>query len=133
MSYLATGKRFLRSKPGRGFTLYLAFCAVLSAAVGYGFYYSSLTWFKEHKAEEKVVALRLVDAFVTSYSAIRPKFGADAPVPATFRAHSIEKFNQQAGSDADFRLRWVGREGREIATPPADAGMAATIEAFAAQ
>jgi PAS domain S-box-containing protein len=110
---------------------YLAFCAVVSAAVGYGFYHSSLTWFKEHKSEEKLTALRLVDAFVTNYSAIRAELGAAAPVPATFRAHSIERFTQQQGSDDDFRLRWVGRLGRQIATAPSDANMAATIEAFA--
>ena len=43
----------------------------LSAAVGCGFYYSSLNWFVAHKSEEKLTALRLVDAFVTTYSSLR--------------------------------------------------------------
>ncbi len=133
MGLFTKSKRFLWSKFGRGFLLHLTFCAGLSAAVAYGFYYSSLNWFKEHKSEEKIIALRLVDAFVTNYSAIRSRFGTDAPVPATFRAHSIEAFNKQGGSDSDFRLRWVGREGRHIATAPADDNMAKTIEAFAAK
>ena len=128
MSAIATTKQFLRSRSGRGFLLHLALCAGVSAAVGYGFYYSSLNWFKEHKSEEKIIALRLVDAFVTNYSALRAQFGADAPVPATFRAHSIDAFNKQRGSDEDFSLRWVGREGRQIATPPSDAKMAKTID-----
>jgi mono/diheme cytochrome c family protein len=106
---------------------------VLSAAVGCGFYYSSLNWFVAHKSEEKITALRLVDAFVTNYSAIRSQFGMSAPVPSTFRAHSIDAFNTQRGADDVFRLRWVGRPGREIATAPTDADMAKTIEAFAAQ
>ena len=110
---------------------YLIFCAAVSAAVGYGFYHFSVTWFKEHKSEEKIIALRLVDAFVTNYSAIRSQFGSGAPVPATFRAHSIEIFNKDAGPGDDFRLRWVGRRGREIVTAPADARTAETIEVFA--
>jgi diguanylate cyclase (GGDEF)-like protein/PAS domain S-box-containing protein len=127
-----TSKRFMRSRSGRGFLLYLAFCAVVSTAVGYGFYRSSLTWFIEHKSAEKVTALRLVDAFVTTYSGIRSTLTADAPVPATFRAHAIDKFNTQQGAGDDFRLRWVGRQGRQIATAPPDAKTAAVIEAFAA-
>src|ERR1700726_719835 len=133
MGIFINSKRFLWSKSGRGFLLHLSFCAGLSAAVGYGFHYSSLNWFKEHKSEEKVIALRLVDAFVISYSAIRSQFGTSAPVPATFRAHSIDAFNKQRGADDVFRLRWVGRPGRDIATAPADAAMANTIEAFAAE
>jgi signal transduction histidine kinase len=131
MNTFTDRKRFLWSKSGRGFLLHLGFCAALSTVVGSGFYSSSLNWFKEHKSEEKIIALRLVDAFVTNYSAIRSRFGGDAPVPATFRAHSIETFNKQGAPDSDFRLRWVGREGRYIATPPADDKMAKTIEAFA--
>src|SRR5436190_10448631 len=123
---------FLRSTSCRTFQIYLVLCFALSAAIGYGFYYSSLNWFKQHKSEEKIAALQVVDAFVTHYSAVRSQFSGDPPVPASFRAHSIERFNQQSGTGADLRLRWVGREGREIATPPADAAMASTIESFAA-
>jgi diguanylate cyclase (GGDEF)-like protein/PAS domain S-box-containing protein len=125
-------RRFLRSKSGRGFAIYLAMCAAVSAGVGWGFHASSLAWFKKHKSDEKIIALRLVDAFVTDYSALRNKLGSDAPVPATFRAHAIDAFNKQQGGQEEFRLRWIGREGRQIATPPADAKMAATLEAFAA-
>ncbi|MGZ5866288.1 MAG: EAL domain-containing protein [Xanthobacteraceae bacterium] len=132
MSVPTNGRGFFASKSGRGFAIHLALCAIVSAAVGFGFYFVSLNWFKEHKSEEKTVALRLVDAFVTNYSALRSKFSADAPVPATFRAHSIEDFNKRLGTGDDFSLRWVGRAGREIVTPPSDAAMAKTIEAFVA-
>ena len=124
--------RFMRSRSGRGFLLHLGICAVLSVTVAFGFYYFSLDWFKEHKGSEKVIALRLVDAFVANYSAIRSQFGKDAPVPASFRAHAIEAFNKQNGDNSDFRLASVGRPGREILTPPSDAEMARTVEAFAA-
>jgi diguanylate cyclase (GGDEF)-like protein/PAS domain S-box-containing protein len=133
MDVLAIGNRFLRSKSGRAFLLYLGLCAALSAIVGAGFYTVSLNWFVEHKSEEKVTALRLVDAFVTTYSSIRSQLGANAPVPATFRAHSLDGFNKQRDGDDVFRLRWVGRPGREIKTSPADPEMAKTIEAFAAE
>jgi signal transduction histidine kinase len=126
-------RAFLKSKSGQGFVLFLLVCAILSAAVGFSTYSSSLSWFTAHKTEEKVTALGLVDAFVTNYSDIRAKPMAQAPVPATFRAHSIELFNKQnkdAGLE-NFHLLWVGRQGRAIATPPADDQMAKTIESFA--
>jgi diguanylate cyclase (GGDEF)-like protein/PAS domain S-box-containing protein len=129
--YLASS-RFFWSRSGVGLMLYLALCALLAAAVGWGFYYSSQSWFKEHKSQEEVSALRLVDAFVANYSAIRKQLGGDAPVPATFRAHSIDAFNARGGSGDNFHLRWVGRAGRQINTAPSDAEMARAIEAFAA-
>src|ERR1700730_4945090 len=132
MSELPPVWRFMRSRSGRGFLLHLSLCAALSVTVGYGFYYFSLHWFKEHKSSKKIIALQLVDAFVTNYSAIRSKFGQDAPVPASFRAHAIEAFNKQNGNNSEFRLASVGRPGREILTPPTDAQMARTIEDFAA-
>jgi diguanylate cyclase (GGDEF)-like protein/PAS domain S-box-containing protein len=122
----------MRSRSGRGFVLHLSICAVLSVAVGYGFYYFSLNWFKDHKSGEKITALQLVDAFVANYAAIRSQFGESAPVPASFRAHAIEAFNKQNGDNSDFRLRSVGMPGREIATPPTDGRMAETLAAFAA-
>jgi diguanylate cyclase (GGDEF)-like protein/PAS domain S-box-containing protein len=124
--------RFMRSRSGRGFLLHLSLCAALSVAVGYGFYHFSLNWFKEHKSNEKIIALQLVDAFVTNYSAIQSQFGPGAPVPASFRAHAIEAFNKQNGDNSEFHLASVGRPGREIVTPPTDVQMAQTIEAFAA-
>jgi hypothetical protein len=132
MSELPPVWRFMRSRSGRGFLLHLSLCAALSVTVGYGFYYFSLNWFKEHKSSEKIIALQLVDAFVSNYSAIRSQFGPGAPVPATFRAHAIEAFNKKNGDNSEFHLASVGRPGREILTPPSDAQMARTIEAFAA-
>src|SRR6202140_2100110 len=132
MSELPPAWPFMQSRSGRGFLLHLSLCAALSVTVGYGFYYFSLNWFKEHKSSEKIIALQLVDAFVANYSAIRSQFGQDAPVPASFRAHAIEAFNKQNGDNSDFHLASVGRPGREILTPPTDAQMARTIEAFAA-
>src|ERR1700724_1755283 len=132
MNELSPVWRFMRSRSGRGFLLHLSLCAMLWVAVGFGFYYFSLNWFKEHKSSEKIIALQLVDAFVTNYSAIRSQFGPGAPVPATFRAHAIEAFNKQNGDNSDFHLASVGRPGREILTPPSDVQMARTIESFAA-
>ena len=130
MNSVAYKRHFLRSRSGRGFLIHLGMCAVVSAAVGLGFFYFSLNWFKAHKSEEKFIALRLVDAFVTDYSALRSKFGADAPVPATFRAHAIDVFNKKRGADNDFLLQWVGREGLQITTGPSDKQMAKAIESF---
>jgi PAS domain S-box-containing protein len=124
--------QFLRSKAGLGFLKFALFSAVLAIGVGYGTYSLALHWYTTNKSEEKITALRLVAAFVNNYSDIRSQFGSDqAPVPAVFRAHSIERFNQARDADDVLRLLWVGRTGRSIATPPADAAMAATIERFA--
>jgi hypothetical protein len=120
----------MRSRSGRGFLFHLILCAMLSAGVGFGFYFFSLNWFKTHKAEEKAVALRLVDAFVTNYSKLRSQLGADAPIPATFRAHSIDTFNKGVSGSENFSLRWVGRPGKQISTAPSDDVMAKTVESF---
>src|SRR6266568_710874 len=87
--------------------------------------------FVENKTDEKATALQLVDAFVSNYSTLRKELDADrAPVPATFRAHSIAMFNSARGAGNDLRVRWIGRAERSIATPPSDSHMAAVIESF---
>src|ERR671922_865488 len=93
--------QFIRSKSGLVFLMYLAFSGAVSAGIAYRLYHSSLDNFLAHKAEEKLTALRLVDAFVTTYSRLRSQLGPDAPVPATFRAHSIDGFNKQDGAKND--------------------------------
>ena len=127
---MSTFVRFFRSKAGRILFIYLVLAGVISAAVASFFYTSSLNTFIAQKADEKATTLQLVDAFVTNYSRLRSQFGENAPVPATFRAHSIDTFNKLLGENSSFVLRWVGREGRQITTGPVDAGMAAMIEAF---
>ena len=124
--------RFVRSRTGRAFAVYLALSAALCAVATNHFYGTSLQSHLAQKADENVTALRLVDAFVTNYSRVRAQFGTNSPVPASFRADAIEAFNKQPGSRGTFVLRSVGRQGREIKTPPTDADMAKTIEAFAA-
>jgi methyl-accepting chemotaxis protein len=128
---MGTVGRFVRSKAGRILVVYVVLAGAISAAVASYFYTSSLKTFIAQKVEEQAATLQLVDAFVTNYSRLRSQFGENAPVPATFRAHSIETFNKQLGEDGSFILRWVGREGRHITTPPVDAEMARMIEAFA--
>jgi signal transduction histidine kinase len=131
---MVTSKRlsaFLASKAGSSFWKFTVFALLLAVAVGAGFYYSSVSWFKANKSQEKITALQLVDAFVTNYSILLKQFpAATAPVPATFRAHSIELFNKARASADVLRLSWVGRAGREITTPPADPAMAEAIESF---
>jgi signal transduction histidine kinase len=122
---------FLRSGEGSGWLAILAFAVILASFVAYGFYDFSLRSFVANKTDEKGTALQLVDAFVSNYSKLRAALGSqEAPVPAAFRAHSIESFNQMHGAESALRLRWIGREGRSIATPPSDPQMAATIESF---
>ncbi len=131
MSRRAAAIAFLESREGFGWIAILTFATMLAGIAGYGFYQVSLDAYVANKTDEKGTALELVDAFVSNYSNLRMEFGVDtAPVPATFRAHSIELFNQTRGAADALKLRWIGRAGRAIATPPADAAMAATIESF---
>jgi methyl-accepting chemotaxis protein len=123
---------FVRSKTGLTFVVYLILSGTISILVANYLYNSNLKAYLTQKAEENTTALRLVDAFLTSYAQIRGQFGPDAPVPATFRATSIDRFNKQHTAPEKYLLRWVGREGRAIKTSPSDADMAQTIEDFAA-
>ena len=122
---------FIRSKSGVLIMVFLVLYGAMSAGVATSLYNVTLKTFVAQKAEEKATALELVSAFVTTYSSVRSQLGQNAPVPATFRAHSIESLNKKLGPDSPFKLRWVGRQGRHIATPPVDTEMARAIEAFA--
>ena len=75
---------FVRSKTGRAFLVYLLLCGAISVGVARYFYSTNLQSHLAQKADENITALRLVDAFVTTYSHLRGQFGADSPVPATF-------------------------------------------------
>jgi signal transduction histidine kinase len=132
MTRRAAGIAFLESREGFGWVAILTFAMILAVVAGCGFYKVSLDAYVANKTDEKGTALELVDAFVSNYSNLRLQLGGDsAPVPATFRAHSIELFNKTRGDASALRLRWIGRAGRAIATPPADPKMADTIESFA--
>src|SRR5690349_5215233 len=100
---------FIRSRSGGVLLIFLLLSAVISAGVANHFYNSNLKTFVAQKARENATALELVDAFVTTYSRFRADLGSKAPVPATFRAHSIASLNQKLGADSPFTLRWVGR------------------------
>ena len=132
MKHLGDLFGFLRSRSGWVLLGFLALAATVSWGGARYFYNSSLRTFLAQKADESATALEMVDAFVTTYARFRSQYGPDAPVPATFRAHSIAALNKKLGSESPFTLRWVGRPGRQIETPPVDADMAKVIERFAA-
>jgi signal transduction histidine kinase len=122
---------FFRSKAGRGFLLLVAASTALAALVGVGFHRSNLRWFEANKGEETVTAVQLVDAFVATYSDIRgAHMTSEATVPASYRAHAIDRFNRGREGEASMRLVMVGPPGQEIVTPPLDEEMAETIRRF---
>lgn len=131
MDSRAAAAEFLRSKSARGLLIFIVLSLAISAGAATYFYNISLSAFLSQKSAEKETALKLVDAFVTTYSKMRSQFGQQAPVPATFRASSIDTFNKQFGADSPLALRWVGRRGRQIATGPLDDDMAEVIESLA--
>jgi signal transduction histidine kinase len=123
---------FLASKAGHNFILMTLLSALVSGAVGVGSYLTNLTWFETDKGAEKITALELVDSFVSEYSrALSGVAGKEAaPVPATFRAHAIERFNGTRSRENAVRLSMVGPRGREIAIAPPDDDVQAAIERF---
>ncbi len=119
---------FLHSKSGRAWLLLLGLIALTSLAAGAALYRSNVQWFETNKAEETATALRLVEAMVANYTDIRSALlGDDAPVPAAFRAHAIDRFNAARDSDHQLQMDWLGTPGREIATTARDAATAAAI------
>ncbi|MBM3549438.1 MAG: DUF3365 domain-containing protein [Alphaproteobacteria bacterium] len=124
---------FFHSRAGRGYLVFVLFCACLSAVIGYGIYQSNLRWFVASKTEEKLTALELVDSFFSTYSELRGQFPSESvPVPATFRAHAIERFNRARNPNETLRLMLVGVPGREIRIPPSDPDMAEAVRALVA-
>ena len=126
--------RFLASRSGQGFILFLCLSQLLAAGIGFGFYQSNLSWFAEHKSEEKITALRLVDAFVNEYADLRGKLSATAaPVPATFRQEAIAAFAKAQGNTNEFRLLWVGVPDRAIKTLPSDTEMTEMVAGLSSE
>ena len=112
---------FLRNRSEWLFAV--TFVVVLIAAIGVavGSYRRSVQWFETTKFDEKLTALKLVEAFVSTYTEMRTQnLAPGAPVPATFRAHSIDLFNKNNISLNALRLEWLGVPGREIAVAPRD-------------
>jgi len=118
---------FLRSKTGRAWFLMLVLALLSSIAAAAALYRSNVHWFETNKAEETATALRLVEAMVANYTDLRPELGSDAPVPAAFRAHAIERFNATRDSDHQLSMDWLGVPGREIITAPRDEATADAI------
>ncbi len=119
---------FLRSRAGRGFLFFVSASALLAAAIGYGLYHSNLRWYEASKTEEKLTAMELANAFFLSYSEIRSRYlGEEAPVPESFRAHSIERFNQERDPKEGMRLILVGVPERQIRIAPVDSDMTRAI------
>ncbi len=105
---------------------------MLGGVIGISYYQLSWNLLRDTTAREMATVLRLTDAFVSTYSGVRSStFNKDAPVPATFRAHSIDAFNQNAPASDALRAAMVGFPGRAIETEPLDAKMVENILAFA--
>jgi methyl-accepting chemotaxis protein len=123
---------FVRSKSGRMLVVFLLLTAGISSAIAHYVYRSNLDAFFDDKATEGATILQLIDAFVATYSRARSEREQGAPVPPALRAHPIEDLNKMLAGNGALLLRWVGRPGRQVASPPTDAEMARTIEELAA-
>ena len=114
------------------FAIALFIGLVLGGAVTGGYYYLGWSNLTENRARERGNILRLTSAFVSAYSDVRSEaLNGEAPVPATFRAHAIDAFNEAADNKDAIRVAMVGLPGRSIKTEPLDDNMAEIIRAFA--
>lgn len=111
------------------FLLFLSVAMVLSIAVAGSYQILARHAFERSKHEEKKTILRLMDAYTRSYSALR---SSDMPPPATFSKVAIDWFSETQTEDSETRILWVGMPGRHVSTAPTDEGMAADLEAMAA-
>lgn len=119
---------FLRSRSGRAWFLLLGLAVLVSAATGGALYRSNVHWFETNKLEETATALRLVDAMVANYTEVRTAMMAEnAPVPAAFRAHAIERFNAARDGEHQIYLDWLGVPGREVERAAEDPLTAAAL------
>lgn len=120
--------QFVRSRSGLLSIAIVGLVAGLSIMLAVASYRISVNWFETNKFEEKVTALRLVEAFVSNYTDLRSRqLGTAAPVPATFRAHSIARFNASREEAGALHLDWLGVPGRAIRTAPRDAATGEAI------
>lgn len=111
---------------------YMTFCVGLAVLVFVGLERYLIASFVAQTSHETATALGLVDAFVTTYSANYSALeSSGAPVPATFRAHALARFDanrREAGSR--LRVAMVGMPGKEIATPPSDGTLIAALRSL---
>ena len=122
---------FCASRPGRGYFAYLVVCALLASVLAYGIHAWNAAVFEKSKGEEGITALQLIEAFVSTYASVRATHAnATAPVPASFRAATIERFNHDRDPSAQLSLLMVGVPGREIKIPPTDDHMAEAVRRF---
>jgi signal transduction histidine kinase len=125
-------KSFLRSREGNGWVGILLFGAALAYVAAFGFYQASLKSFVAGKIDEKLTAIRLVDAFVGDYAALHRDVGSGSPDVMTFRAQALERFNSHLDVQKVMGLAWHDRDGKTSATAPADPTMAAIVKSFIA-
>ena len=115
-------------------TLSVSLAVLLASAVGIAFYQSNFDAFLTNKGEEKTTALELMSAFVNDYAHVRRSFvDGDPPIPASFRANALARFNAGRNADEQLMIQWVGVPGREIRTAPGDAELQTIVSDLASQ
>lgn len=116
----------------RAFLLLLGACALISILAASGFKQVLIEQYKTNRLAEKATVLSLVDAFFATYSDARSSPDhTTLPVPATFRAQTLELFNRNRADREALRLGMVGFPGREIRTKATDDHMRDAMTNFA--
>ena len=130
LSGTATKIRATRPTPSPAILIF-ALSALIAGVVGFGYYNLAIDQYKSNRQAEKVTVLAIIDAFFSTYSDIRSQATAsELPVPATFRAHALEAFNQNRSNNDAIRLTMVGYPGREIRTKATDENMREAMRSF---
>ncbi|MGY8719514.1 MAG: c-type heme family protein [Verrucomicrobiia bacterium] len=112
--------------------LIAAICVFIALGAGFGFRYLSVEHYKSNRLAEKSTVLAVVDAFFSTYATLRStEKDSTLPVPATFRAHALEAFNESRKGDDSISLNMVGFPGREIRIAATDDHMREMMRGFA--
>lgn len=116
---------------GKALRFFLAICALVSVLAGFGFKHVMIDQYKASRLAEKATVLSLVDAFFANYALVQS--GSDdaaLPVPATFRAKTLEQFNRTRHDGETLHLNMVGFPNREIRTKATDDHMREAMRGF---
>lgn len=106
-----------------GHTKWFAFLAALVVAAGAGLWYHTVK--RDNYIERGITDAQALLAFTASYVGTYTDVMAghnvpDAPVPATFRARALAKYNAGEGKYFRDRIAMVGIPGHEVSTRAED-------------
>ncbi len=108
----------------------VVYCLIIIAGIGAGVltYKHNLNNHLTIVTGEADALLAVTNSYVSLYSEMREQLGeGSSPVPASFRAEAVERFNSGYTGESHFLTQMVGMPARFVSTAPVDDDMRATL------